>query len=152
MKKRFAIVPASEAHLPAWGEMRFALWPWDSPAEHAQEAAEFYLAGNPDRAAFIAVDASDRAVGFAEGTLRRDYVEGCDSSPAGFLEGIYVEPAARLSGVARALSEAVEDWARTQGCTEYASDALLDNTDSHAFHAAIGFVETERVVYFRKML
>lgn len=33
-----------------------------------------------------------------------------------------------------------------------ASDALLDNAGSHAFHEAVGFEETERVVYFRKSL
>jgi hypothetical protein len=27
---------------------------------------------------------------------------------------------------------------------------ILPNVDSHAFHAAIGFEETERVVYFKK--
>lgn len=146
------IVSAAEAHLPAWGAMRFALWPWDSPGEHADQAADFYLSGHPDRAAFVALDADGLPLGFAEGTLRRDYVEGCDSSPVGFLEGIYVEPIARGTGVGRALSEAVADWARRAGCTEYASNALLDNAASHAFHAAIGFKETERVVYFRKAL
>jgi hypothetical protein len=30
--------------------------------------------------------------------------------------------------------------------------ALLANHDSHAFHATIGFEETERVVFFRKSL
>ena len=146
------VVPASADHLAAWGEMRFALWPWDSPGEHADQAAAFYLVDHPDRAAFVAFDSSEQPVGFAEGTLRRDYVEGCDSSPVGFLEGIYVVPSARREGVARALSEAVAMWARNAGCTEYASNALLDNTQSHAFHAAIGFTETERVVYFRKAL
>jgi aminoglycoside 6'-N-acetyltransferase I len=33
-----------------------------------------------------------------------------------------------------------------------ASDALLENTDSHAMHRALGFEEAERVVYFRKLL
>ncbi|MDB5495666.1 MAG: aminoglycoside acetyltransferase [Phenylobacterium sp.] len=33
-----------------------------------------------------------------------------------------------------------------------ASDALLDNRESHAFHSAVGFEEAERVVYFRKIL
>jgi aminoglycoside 6'-N-acetyltransferase I len=35
---------------------------------------------------------------------------------------------------------------------ELASDALLDNNGSHAMHEALGFTETERVVYFRKAL
>jgi len=90
--------------------------------------------------------------GFAEASLRRDYVNGCETSPVAFLEGIYVAPQARCQGVGRALDRAVQDWAIQRGCQEYASDALIDNRDSHAFHAALGFEETERVVYFRRRL
>jgi aminoglycoside 6'-N-acetyltransferase I len=46
----------------------------------------------------------------------------------------------------------VEEWTRGHGCSELASDALLDNASSHAAHAACGFEETERVVFFRKVL
>ena len=31
------------------------------------------------------------AVGFAQCGLRRDYVEGTDSSPVGYLEGIFIK-------------------------------------------------------------
>ena len=54
--------------------------------------------------------------------------------------------------VARALIAGVTKWAKDQGVTELASDALLDNEASHAMHKALGFCETERVVYFRKGL
>jgi aminoglycoside 6'-N-acetyltransferase I len=46
----------------------------------------------------------------------------------------------------------VEAWARALGFTELGSDALIDNLASHAFHAALGFEERERVVAFRKRL
>ena len=65
------------------------------------------------------------------------------------LEGIYVTPGFRRQGLARAMAERIGDWGRAQGCREFASDALLGNPDSQAFHTAIGFAETERVVYFR---
>ena len=61
-------------------------------------------------------------------------------------------PECRRRGVARALVDAIVDWARGEGLSEFASDALLDNTVSHAMHAALGFAETERVVYFRRAL
>jgi len=67
-----------------------------------------------------------------------------------FLEGIYVGEAARGAGLARRLCDAVADWGRARGCTEFASDALLDNLESLAFHLAAGFAETERVVCFRR--
>jgi aminoglycoside 6'-N-acetyltransferase I len=79
-------------------------------------------------------------------------VNGCETSPVAFLEGIYVEPWARRQGVAKELVAEVERWAFARGCQEFASDALLDDTDSHGMHVALGFEETERVVYFRKGL
>ena len=96
-------------------------------------------------------DAGD-AVGFAEARLRTDYVNGCETSPVLFLEGIYVEPSWRTQGIARLLCEHLASWGATRGCTEFASDALLDNRLSHAVHSALGFTETERVVYFRRPL
>ena len=92
------------------------------------------------------------AAGFAEAALRRDYVNGCSTSPVGFLEGIYVKPEYRHRGLARLLCRAVEDWARNLGCREFASDVLVDNTGSQDMHRALGFEETDRVVYYRKPL
>ena len=70
----------------------------------------------------------------------------------GFVEGVYVAPGWRRRGVARALFEAIGDWARARGCRELASDALLDNVASQQAHRALGFRETERVVYFVRRL
>lgn len=84
--------------------------------------------------------------------MRHDHVNGCETSPVAFVEGLYVRPEFRNAQVARALCEAVADWGRRRGCSELASDALADNQESHAFHQAIGFEETERVIYFRKAI
>ncbi len=142
------IEPASTDHLDAWSELRADLWPDETIAEHRVEAAAM-LEG--EERAFVAV-ADGRVVGFAEAALRQDYVNGCETSPVVFLEGIYVRPAARRGGVAQALTEAVAAWGRSEGCAEFASDAEIDNAQSHAFHLGAGFEETERVVYFRKAL
>jgi aminoglycoside 6'-N-acetyltransferase I len=82
--------------------------------------------------------------------LRCPYVNGCETSPVVFLEGIYVEPGARRQGLARRLGEEIEAWGKQAGCTEFASDIRVENRDSHAMHVALGFIETERVIYFRK--
>jgi aminoglycoside 6'-N-acetyltransferase I len=129
--------------------MRLALWPDADPDELRAEAVNWNTATG---IALIAFDDEDRAVGMAEASLRRDYVNGTESSPVGFLEAWYVDAGHRGRGVGRALVAAVEDWTRAQGCSELASDALLGNAASHAAHAACGFEETERVVYFRKPL
>jgi len=146
------IEPVRTEHLAEWARLRIQLWNWDTVSDHAEEAEALYLSGNPDRTAFMALDQAGVLAGFAEATVRRDYVEGCDTSPVAFLEGIFIAPECRKTGIARALVESVAAWGRARGCREFASNALLDNTDSHAFHASIGFAETERVVFFKRTL
>jgi aminoglycoside 6'-N-acetyltransferase I len=137
--------------LDEWVALRQCLWPDTSEREERAEA-EAMLA-HPERAiAFLARTSDGKAVGFAEATLRHDYVNGCITSPVAFLEGIFVRPEHRRRGVARLLVRAVEDWAADLGCSEFASDAELHNSVSHRMHAALGFQETEQVVYFRKRL
>lgn len=144
--------PATEADKGPWAAMRAELWPDAGPAYHAEDLAGVYLAGDPDTVAFVAEDAEGRLSGFVEAGLRHDYVEGCETSPVVFVEGLFVAAAARGTGAGRALVEAVAAWGRAKKCAELASNALLENAASHAFHEALGFAETERVVFFRRML
>jgi aminoglycoside 6'-N-acetyltransferase I len=146
------ITRCTAADVETWARLRHALWPEAALATLRLEA-EGALRDAPARTvAFLARTASGDVAGFAEATLRRDYVNGCETSPVAFLEGIYVEPPHRRSGIASALVTAVTTWAKEQGCRELASDALLSNSASHQMHNALGFIETERVVYFKKML
>ena len=139
------VVLAASADQEEWAALRAALWPDADDRDIARMLKE------PARfAAFIARETNGHAIGFAEASLRHDYVNGCDTSPVGFLEGIYVAPPFRRLGVAASLIRAVEQWTIAQGARELASDALIDNVDSHRMHAALGFLETERVVCFRK--
>lgn len=135
--------------LDQWVQLRFALWPDEDQAIMARDAP--VLLADPDRLVLVARDGAALA-GFAEASLRRDYVNGCATSPVAFVEGLYVVPQNRRQGVARALVAGIEEWARRQGLSELASDALLENGASHAMHEALGLRETERVVYFRKAL
>jgi aminoglycoside 6'-N-acetyltransferase I len=146
------IVPANVTHLDAWARLRAQLWDGMSVAEHRDDAAETYCSCKDNKAAFVALTDVGVVTGFAEASLRIDYVNGCETSPVTFLEGIFVATEHRKSGIARALADRVADWGREKGCTEFASDALLDNFDSHRFHAAIGFREEECVVCFRRAL
>jgi aminoglycoside 6'-N-acetyltransferase I len=137
--------------LPDWVALRRALWPDGNAAEHRGEA-EALLARAGEAIAVLARDAAGTAIGFAEARLRRDPVNGCATTPVAFLEGIFVQPGHRRRGVARALCRAVEAWAAALGCTELASDALLDNAAAHRMHRALRFEEAERVVFYRKAL
>lgn len=143
------IAQATPEDADAWLELRLALWPGERREEFAAEIAA--LLDDPGDTVNLIAHADDgEAMGLAEAALRRDYVEGCRTSPVAFLEGIYVAPDHRRKGIATALIRAVEDWGRQQGCTEFASDAPLTNLDSHTMHRALGFEETNRVVYFRR--
>ena len=132
-----------------WLALRMALWPEASQAEHLAAMADTLVRGHFVR---VAHSSAGAAVGFVEASKRGDYVNGTTSSPVAFLEGLYVEPAARRRGVAHALVEAVVAWALEQGLSEIASDSLIGNASAHAAHRALGFEETERVVYFRRPL
>lgn len=131
--------------------MREALWPAESGG-HAAEI-ERYFAGDLKMPleVLMAFDADGNAIGFAELSIR-SYAEDCVTDRVAYLEGWYVDPKRRRSGVGRALLDAAERWARTQGCIEFGSDALLDNEVSAAAHLALGFEETVQLRCFRKAL
>lgn len=134
-----------------WLRLRKALWPDGSDAEFEEEMAGFVAA--PDRyGQFMATADDGTPIGLAEVSLRHDYVNGTETSPVAFLEGLYVAPHARRQGVARTMLLAVRAWAQARGCTELASDTQVENTLSQAVHAQLGFTETERVVYFNMPL
>lgn len=140
---------ASREDAPLAAELACLLWPSHPFDEMLKEMTGFIA--DPGAAIFLACE-GDTALGFAQCQLRHDYVEGTDSSPVGYLEGIFVRDGYRKSGVARALLGACEDWARTQGCNEFASDCELDNIESLRFHLACGFEEASRNIHFTKTL
>jgi len=141
---------ATTATIGDWAEMRAALWPHAPRPELEREAAAL-LVKKPAAVAFL-LRADAATVGFAEATVRVDYVNGCSTSPVAFLEGIYVRPEWRRRGAARLLCRAVETWASEQGCRELASDTEIDNETSQAMHEALGFSESERVVCYHKRI
>jgi aminoglycoside 6'-N-acetyltransferase I len=146
-----SIERCTELNQPGWLQFRMALWPDASADEHRGYMA--ISLAQPERfLQLMMYDEKRQPIGFIEGSIRGDYVNGTETSPVGFVEGVYVVPAVRRQGVARRLFEAIGDWARARGCRELASDALLENEASQRAHRALGFKETERVVYFCKPL
>ena len=132
-----------------WLTLRNALWPHHDQAAHVAEMEAFCR--EPNRyAQFLFLSPRDQPVGLIELALRSDYVHGASTSPVAYVEGLFVSPAHRRIGIARALLSQAEAWARACGCQELASDALLDNTASHGMHRALGFCESDRVVFFIK--
>ena len=143
-----AIRTASPEDRDEWVRLRWELWP-DCPAErHSLEMVQ--ILGLPGMVALAFVD--QKLTGFAEVSVRSDHVEGTVSSPVPYLEGWYVQPAHRGQGVGRALISYVEQWARSNGYSEIASDAEIQNSRSIRLHSRLGFREVSRTVHFVKTL
>lgn len=136
----------------AWLEMRNDLWPNHENSWHAEEIKHFFngMLKMP-LAVLVAEDESTEIVGFVELNIR-PYAEDCLTDRVAFLEGWYVKPNARKKGVGRALVQASLEWGREQGCTEFASDAELDNEVSEKAHLALGFEEVNRIRCYKKLL
>ena len=129
--------------------LRHALWP-EGSEEHHRGELERFLAG-PQAAPVLVAEDRSGVLGFAELSIR-PYAEGCETDRVGFLEGWFVIPEARHRGIGRKLVAAAEAWARSAGCTEFASDAEADNEPSAAAHRALGFSEVGLIRCFRKNL
>ncbi|MEK4424242.1 aminoglycoside 6'-N-acetyltransferase [Solibacillus sp. FSL K6-1523] len=130
-------------------ELAVALWPDNDMAELAEEMKTIIMQSD----AMIMLAYNERkAIGFAQCQIRNDYVEGTSTSPVGYLEGVYVKDAFRKQGLARKLIVACEQWAKGQGCSEFASDCELHNEESLAMHIRLGFIEANRIICFTKQL
>lgn len=143
--------PVAPSDSEVWLTLRRMLWP-EPGGDHLPEIRRFFAGELQMPLAVLVAEESERGiVGFAELSIRA-YAEGCSTNNVGFLEGWFVVPDARRRGIGRALVSAAEDWARAQGCTEFASDAIFDNTASAVAHQALGFEEVEIIRCFRKDL
>jgi aminoglycoside 6'-N-acetyltransferase I len=138
---------------------REALWPNSSAEEHSRELT-LILEGKAVTTlpliilvAELGSEAGDRILaGFLEVDLR-SHADGCDPSrPVGYIEGWYVAEKHRHEGIGRKLLAAAENWARSQGCVEVASDTWIDNEVSQRVHEALGYEVVDRCVHYRKTL
>lgn len=137
----------TDDHFAVWVRMRGRLW--DDDPEDCAVAYTLYTRHRSESRAMnlVAVDATGSPLGFIESALRSDYVEGLDTSPVWYVEGVFTEEHARKKGVARKL---VRDLVKRVGATHLASDCEHDNEQSRLFHEAIGFHEVGRSIHFVK--
>jgi aminoglycoside 6'-N-acetyltransferase I len=150
--------PADRASLAA---LFHALWPEGPVEEHSREL-EAILSGNPPGTLPLVVFVAEANVssatqdksllGFLEVGLR-SHADHCDPAhPVGYVEGWYVTDAHRNRGIGKQLLQAAEDWARSQGCTEMASDTQIGNELSQRVHQSLGYEIVESAILFRKAL
>lgn len=140
---------AKENQILELAPMLKKIWPEHS-IEELNEIIKEYM--NSENSAVFTSVKNNECVAAALCCLRFDYVEGCESSPVGYLEGIYVKEKWRNLGIAKSLCEECEQWAKEKGCSEFASDCELTNTVSYNFHLKIGFLEENRIIHFKKKI
>jgi aminoglycoside 6'-N-acetyltransferase I len=144
------IVPVSDPDFESWLEMALDLWPYEKPDE--MRGILMGLQKETKYENFICKSDIGEPIGFINLSLRSDYVEGSNSSPVAYIEGIYVKPGFRNLGIAKKMVDFAGEWGREKGCAELGSDTELHNTDSQKFHEASGFQKAEVIVsYIRKI-
>ncbi|WP_051359523.1 aminoglycoside 6'-N-acetyltransferase [Paucisalibacillus globulus] len=110
-----------------------------------QEFNEMFLT---DKHRFLLYIMNDEPVAFMHLSIRVDYVQGCESSPTGYLEGVYVNPDFRKRGISTALFNEGKKWLLEKGCKQIGSDMEEGNQNSYLFHRSVGFKEAGRLVTF----
>ena len=138
----------SQEDKPEWFRMRKGIWP-EAPDEYLNFDMDEILV-NDDYFVIFACD-GDKPIGLTEVQIR-EYGEGCETSPVGYIEGWFVQEEYRGRGVVNVMTQAAENWVREKGCTEMASDTWLDNEPSIRAHLKMGYYEAERLVHFVKRL
>lgn len=127
---------AAETDRASLAKLAAKLWGNHSEEELSAEISGLLLLTS---AAFFLAEEDRQPVEVAQCQLRHDYVDGADSSPAGYLENIFTEEAVRRKGIAAALLVRYESWAKEKSCTEFASDCELLNEVGIRFHKTLGF-------------
>ncbi len=99
-------------------DMRARVWSWIHDHRHEVEA-------------FVAEDDTGRLVGL---THFRPFARPLSATTGGFLDDLFVDPAARGSGAARALIEAVSEEGRARGWSVIRWITAEDNARARALY------------------
>lgn len=111
---------------------------------------EFKEIINSNDKCFFVKKVNNEVIAFAQCSIRNDYVEGTNSSPVGYLEGIIVKEEYRHMGIAKELLKECENWAKEKKCNQFASDCEINNEESLKFHLAMGFNVANKIICFTK--
>ncbi len=140
---------ATPADKPEWLRMRHLLWPDVEPDDLLQEMDQVLT--DVQMPVFVLERPDGTLGGFIEVGTRK-YADGCVTAPVGYIEGWFIDDDLRGKGLGHDLVRTAEEWARSQGLHEMASDTWLDNDISIRAHLAMGYEEVERLIHFAKTL
>lgn len=143
-------IDITETWFEPWLEMALALWP-DEKSDGLRIVLND-LISSPNHKNIIAMSDNEQPIGFANFSIKNDYIEGSETNRVGFVEGVYIKPEFRGQGIGKQLLQLGERWASSRGCTEMGSDAYITNMESRLFHKKSGFSVAGEIVCFIKKI
>jgi aminoglycoside 6'-N-acetyltransferase I len=149
-QENFRVRKLEKKDITEWFRLRKHLWDELSDAEHKVEMSDIYE-HSESQLVLVAETSNEKLIGFLEASIR-PFVEDCHSENVGYLEGWWIEPEYRRNGIGGKLVKMAENWARSRGCAEMASDSEIGNDLSLKAHLNLGYEETSRLVHLRKDL
>lgn len=149
-QENFRVRKLEEKDFENWFRLRKHLWDEASDEDHKSEMTDIYE-HSETQLVLVAETSGGNLVGFLEASIR-PFVEDCHSENVGYLEGWWIEPEFRRNGIGKSLVKMAENWARSKGCAEMASDSEIGNDLSLTAHLNLGYEETSRLVHLRKDL
>jgi aminoglycoside 6'-N-acetyltransferase I len=141
------IIQATKNELKDWAKLSVMLFPHLTFEEAFNECKAWLLNKNEQG---LLYQENGKIIGFMNLSIRNDYVNGTEASPVVFVEALYILPEHRKKGIGRKFIEYAENFAKQRGISQIASDCLIENASSEAFHKSCGFIEKERVICFAK--
>ncbi len=148
--EKFKVRKLEEKDIQEWAKLRQHLWDGLSDKENQIEMTGIYE-HSETQLVLVAESSVGNLIGFLEASIR-PFVEDCHSENVGYLEGWWIEPEYRRNGIGRNLVAGAEEWARSRGCEEMASDSELGNELSLEAHVRLGYEVTSRLIHLRKVL
>ena len=143
------VEPISTNNIGTLVQLMLELWP-DSSFDEELESCKIIL--NSDHDICYLIKDKETYIAFIHLTVRLDYVEGANSSPVAYIEGLYVKENWRHLGIGKKMIHLGIEWGRQKGCKQLASDTELNNVTSIEFHKRLGFLEATRIVCFIREL
>ncbi|MDR7870695.1 MAG: GNAT family N-acetyltransferase [Tissierellaceae bacterium] len=140
------IFKASNENLDQLTELALALWS-NNEKQDLIKSDLIYIIGHLSNRVLLAKSDEDY-IGFIHMSIRNGFVEGADTSPVGYVEGIYVKPDFRRKGVAKELYHAGLEWLRSKKCTQIGADIGIDSNMCPDFYLDIGFKEANRIICY----
>lgn len=127
-------------------EPRFRPLPTPAGERAWEKHLREHVWGNEDWCVFVA-EADGRLVGQIMGMLR-DSVPVFEPGRHGYVTDVVVDPAARRSGVGRALFDALKGWFRERSVSHLELMVAHDNPASQGFWRAVGCADYMDILWY----